>query len=29
MDYTWKILEVFATDDLITGAKYYIIGATV
>ena len=27
MDYKWKILEVFATDDLITGAKYYIIGA--
>jgi hypothetical protein len=26
MNYQWKILEVFATDEIITGAKYHIIG---
>ena len=26
MNYQWKILEVFATDEVITGAKYHIIG---
>ena len=26
MEYKWKILEVFAKDDLITGAKYHLIG---
>lgn len=23
-NYTWKILDVFATDELITGARYYV-----
>lgn len=27
MNYEWKILEVFAKDDLITGAKYHLIGS--
>ena len=26
MDYKWKILEVFAKDEVITGAKYHLIG---
>ena len=26
MDYNWKILEVFAKDEVITGAKYHVIG---
>ena len=26
MNYQWKILEVFAKDDVITGAKYHLIG---
>ena len=26
MNYTWKILEVFAKDEVITGAKYHLIG---
>ena len=26
MDYQWKILEVFAKDQVITGAKYHLIG---
>ena len=26
MDYNWKILEVFAKDEVITGAKYHLIG---
>jgi hypothetical protein len=26
MNYTWKILEVFAKNEVITGAKYYLIG---
>jgi len=25
MEYKWKILEVFAKDELITGAKYHVI----
>ena len=24
--FTWKILEVFAKDEVITGAKYHLIG---
>ena len=24
MEYKWKILEVFANDELITGAKYHV-----
>ena len=23
-NYTWKILDVLATDELITGARYYV-----
>jgi len=26
MNYTWKILEVFAKDEVITGAKYHLTG---
>jgi len=26
MEYKWKILEVFAKDEVITGAKYHLIG---
>jgi len=26
MNYQWKILEVFAKDEVITGAKYHVIG---
>ena len=26
MEYKWKILEVFAKDEVITGAKYHVIG---
>ena len=26
MNYQWKILEVFAKDEIITGAKYHLIG---
>jgi len=26
MNYTWKILEIFAKDTVITGVKYYLIG---
>jgi len=26
MNYKWKILEVFAKDEVITGAKYHLIG---
>ena len=26
MDFQWKILEVFAKDEVITGAKYHVIG---
>ena len=26
MDFQWKILEVFAKDEVITGAKYHLIG---
>jgi len=26
MNYQWKILEVFAKDEIITGAKYHVIG---
>jgi len=26
MDYKWKILEIFAKDEVITGAKYHLIG---
>jgi hypothetical protein len=26
MNYQWKILEVFAKDEVITGAKYHLIG---
>jgi hypothetical protein len=26
MNYKWKILEVFAKDEVITGAKYHVIG---
>ena len=27
MNYQWKILEVFAKDEVITGAKYHLTGA--
>jgi len=27
MEYQWKILEVFATDEVITGAKYHLTGS--
>jgi hypothetical protein len=27
MNYQWKILEVFAKDEVITGAKYHLIGS--
>jgi hypothetical protein len=27
MNYQWKILEVFAKDEVITGAKYHITGS--
>ena len=27
MDYKWKILEVFAKDEVITGVKYHLIGS--
>ena len=26
MEYKWKILEIFAKDEVITGAKYHLIG---
>jgi len=26
MNYQWKILEVFAQDEVITGARYHLIG---
>ena len=26
MNFQWKILEVFAKDEVITGAKYHLIG---
>ena len=26
MDYKWKILKVFAKDEIITGAKYHLTG---
>jgi hypothetical protein len=26
MNYQWKILEVFAKDEVITGVKYHLIG---
>ena len=26
MNFQWKILEVFAKDEVITGAKYHVIG---
>ena len=26
MNYQWKILEVFAKDEVITGAKYHLVG---
>ena len=27
MEYKWKILEVFAKDNVITGCKYHLIGS--
>ena len=27
MNYQWKILEVFAKDEIITGAKYHLTGS--
>jgi len=27
MNYQWKILEVFAQDEVITGAKYHLTGS--
>ena len=27
INYTWKILEVFAQDEVITGAKYHLTGS--
>jgi len=26
MNYQWKILEVFAQDEVITGARYHLVG---